>query len=515
MSQTDLIHFANQSKQKFTKTTRSGGSDENDNNNNTQSSSRLSLTQGDLPGYTGWGRPSWTTAPWYKVVYPSTTTPQAGIPFKLKIVCRGGDEQVQQKCNSFHALFYVRAYGPTVLTGTVERRVEQSSNSAEYEVTFLFFEPGDYVIEIVVAFSDVPPIEEFPLTTNEPAYEGYLLPEMPSILKVYGTSLFHQKNATQKQRTCQFDDIYESSTTSALERGTWVLRTKVATAKVSSEININKQNFSFEGYQTGKNSLGFSMQYKPSNCDLLPIKDVVMALKALKQSGDVHIVFMGDSNMLAQHDRFNSILGRDIAKSYLSTHGGLHLSLPQLKKDLENLSRTAAKNKTKRYFLVFNAGLHDLDKHCAQSWSGFRKQNNITSSDKNFSCIHEYRDNMEKLIQLVKDVPFELRFFLSTTAGWLKWGNYGFAWPSERQQKYPVDSHVCGIFNEVAWEMMQDHNIPFLDTYWLSLSRPDHTQIQRGGKIGGKMVHLGVEIYDVLLRKYLSLILLSLSTDSA
>ena len=85
-------------------------------------------------------------------------------------------------------------------------------------------------------------------------------------------------------------------------------------------------------------------------------------------------------------------------------------------------------------------------------------------------------------------------------------GKLWFSWPANRSQEYLLDSHACQQFNQVAWDVVNTH-IPVVDAYWLTLSRPDHRQIDEDSKRGKKLVHHGVEVYNVLVRKWLSLIL--------
>ncbi|KAL7556583.1 hypothetical protein ACA910_003476 [Epithemia clementina (nom. ined.)] len=121
------------------------------------SSTSSSLRLGDLPGYTGWARPSWTTAHWYKGFYDTSAPPQVDIPYHIQIACRVDDDHhVDEKtddkyqslekpatmCPSLNAIFYVRAYGPNILTGTV-KNVNQEKDGHKlyhiYQVTLLFF----------------------------------------------------------------------------------------------------------------------------------------------------------------------------------------------------------------------------------------------------------------------------------------------------------------------------------------------------------------------------------------
>ena len=481
----------------------------------------MALTIGDLPGYTGFGRASSTTAPWYRVVYPRTMEAQVGIPYQFHIVCQ------HVACQDLSAVFYMRAYGPTLLTGTLQRIIKHdgisihstttTTTTTYYEATLVFFEPGNYVLEVVLSFSHVFSIDKYPITTTEPLYEGYLLPHMPSILTVVGSSLFSYNNNNHTEpaswKACQSQDIYETSPTSALERGTWSLQSKVSShgAFPIPTKDMDNNTF-FQRYKEGTNSVGFRMRYRAVGCNLRPMQELVQDMLALDDVDRIHVVMMGDSNMAAQYKLLRSLLGRRVKSTIIRTNDGLHVRLPEIRHDLDQLLRSNKdKNnnstKTKFYFL-FNAGLHEIARLCSSRFTGSRRATISIPDDEEFSCIDEYRKSLEVVVQMAKDFPFDLRVFQSTTAGWLKWGNYGFSWPANRSQEYPLDSHACQQFNQVAWDVVNTHNgIPVVDAYWLTLSRPDHRQIDEDSKRGKKLVHHGVEVYNVLVRKWLSLIL--------
>ena len=61
--------------------------------------------------------------------------------------------------------------------------------------------------------------------------------------------------------------------------------------------------------------------------------------------------------------------------------------------------------------------------------------------------------------------------------------------------------------------MITQNGIPVMDAYWLSLSRPDHRQINVDNTLAGQLVHAGPEIYSVLTRKWAMMILERLQTE--
>ena len=73
-------------------------------------------------------------------------------------------------------MFYLRAYGPSVIPGRV---TSHTGNS--YILHFIPLDPGVYTVEAVLTFSNAPAMDRFPLPPKQlqPAYEGYLLPGFP------------------------------------------------------------------------------------------------------------------------------------------------------------------------------------------------------------------------------------------------------------------------------------------------------------------------------------------------
>eukprot|EP00977_Amphora_coffeiformis_P011919 scaffold2917_cov191-Amphora_coffeaeformis.AAC.12 len=61
---------------------------------------------------------------------------------------------------------------------------------------------------------------------------------------------------------------------------------------------------------------------------------------------------------------------------------------------------------------------------------------------------------------------------------------------------------------------MREHDIPVMDSFWLTYARPDHREIDVLNSRGKKMVHAGVEVYNVLLRQWLIAVLQAASEDS-
>lgn len=98
-------------------------------------------------------------------------------------------------------------------------------------------------------------------------------------------------------------------------------------------------------------------------------------------------------------------------------------------------------------------------------------------------------------------IPSLLTVFQTTTAAWPKWGNYGVSWPANSTQPMPFVADFVMHFNELAWGVMRDRNIPVMDAYWLTSSRPDHRESTISNNLAAALAHAGPDVYAVLVRK--------------
>ncbi len=69
--------------------------------------------------------------------------------------------------------------------------------------------------------------------------------------------------------------------------------------------------------------------------------------------------------------------------------------------------------------------------------------------------------------------------------------------------------HLAHHFNTIAYDIIQmtSNNILIADGYWLTLPRPDHTQVSTQNEVGKHLVHPGFEVLSVLARRWFMLIL--------
>jgi len=523
------------------------------------------LVQGDLPGYTGWFRPDTSLAGHFSIVGVRAAVGReedgGGEPSSSSSLSFKGDGAVvvpvrhrwtvrircnHPECRNGGSLFYVRAYGPSILPGRVT-----DLGIGIYDVSVVFFDPGTYQLEVVLTFSKPPPVASYPLNRTV-AYEGYLLPGFPMEVRVPDaydagddarrsgggllrrirerrrTQLSSTGIARQQQpnsRLCETRDLLETGPDSAVERGRWLVTRKVAARRYSSDLSHHEQ--SLRGYQVGDNSIGFRADYVPTDCALISdrqVRDADILLKALESSNivvrpssksnlesksspyrqPIRVIFIGDSNMRIQRDYFNdNCFGGALYTELIDTSGGIAAALPSIRQRLEYLKAEA--NSTN--FVIFNTGLHDLDRLCV--FKDINMNHSYVDITKpGFSCFELYAKTLDEFVDVVKAFPSALTVWQSTSAGWPKWGVYGAAWNPRVRQIVQLSPNAVESLNAVAWEVVAEKKgVPVMDYYWLTLSRPDNRQIDEENRLTQHLVHPGLEVLSAVARKWATMIL--------
>ena len=350
-----------------------------------------SLRPGELPGYTGWARPEYTLAGDFHVVKISSKNAVADKEWYVEVAC------TLPECKDGGAEFYLRAYGPTVITGLVEDNADGT-----YRMSFHPLDEGAYTVEVVLAFSNAPSIDDFPLGDGggvlvEPGYEGYLLAEFPLQLRVMPTpSALHRNNFIDVP-WCNSNDLSGFEDSAVLRRGRWVVADRVRDSHHKNH-TADANKVSLEGYQYGYNSLGILMEYVPTDCRLLDQQQIVLQddniLKQCIGDGgqDVHVIFVGDSVMGLEYRAFNEILqaadisssiSGSISTSIVGTHGGLSKQLDAV---IETLQEMKEKDPDQKRLILFNSGLHDIAQLCSVKYKKARREY-LDFADGAFSCV--------------------------------------------------------------------------------------------------------------------------------
>jgi len=484
-----------------------------------------SISPGELPGYTGWGRPEKTLAGSFYMKSTSMEYLQIGKEFVITVQCKGHENCV--KANDSNSLFFLRAYGPAVLPGIVRNTTSRSDGY--YDVVFVFYDPGLYTIEIVLTFSNSPPLSVFPMKdeSQQPPYEGYLLPGFPLLVTVQEpahatgikiekqSQIYRESNRFTSEKACKFDDLIENSHTSAMTKARWVVASKINDREYFSK-TMESEVISKLGYATNVNSLGINMEYKyNSNCLLMPEssfdKNLYDQRSFYRCPQTIHIVYVGDSVLRIQKDMLQNLLNgiTTVQFDYLSLYGGYRrnqiLGPSNIEDFLRDVQKKAAPNDMK--VILFNTGLHDIHRLCGTEFGDERREyldlDRLNSGS--FSCVDEYRALFREFLDVIKEFPAQLKIFQSTTAAWAKYGNYGIGW-DHNPQRMPLVSDFSAVFNEIAFEVLADYkeDIEVMDGYWITYPRPDNREI---GDIGNKLSHPGVEVLSAMARKWAMLIL--------
>ncbi|OEU21532.1 hypothetical protein FRACYDRAFT_235157 [Fragilariopsis cylindrus CCMP1102] len=525
------------------------------------SNGRNTLYPGQLPGYTGWARPEYTLARSFTIQSISNSDIiQVGKEFIITVQCqncagntsrRNDDKDKDNEVNN-ESLFFLRAYGKSVVPGTVTKRSNDNNEHDEsntiYDIVFLFFDSGIYTIEVVLTFSNPPSIYKFPLEQEqeqgeeEPSYEGYLLPGFPLIVNVVidqddvqkedvqGSSSSSSSSSSEKIQTqtqldkavvlpvvyCKSNDLIETSFNSAIKKARWIIIDQdMEKDYYSTTMNttlISKLNY----YDTNRNSIGINMEYKyNNNCLLIP---EFAFDKNLHPNQRAFSKCYSDSVLRIQNKMLEKLLLKNggipstnvtFQFHFLSLHGGYRRNqiigpsnVTQFLSDIQKNDEVGIK------VILFNTGLHDIHRLCGSEFSNERKEYLTTSSISSFSCVDEYKALLIDFVTVIQDFPAQLKVFQSTTAAWPKYGNWGIQW-DHNGQRMPLVSDFSAVFNDIAYEVILDANnnydgIDIMDGYWITYPRPDNREI---GDIGNKLSHPGSEVVSAMSRKWATLIL--------
>ena len=498
-----------------------------------QQSLLIALAPGELPGYTGWARPERTLAGYFTLresprVGNGAVVP-AGKDWMVHLQCQGHAD-----CATATSWFYVRAYGPAVITGQVTPVVSDkgSKGGRMYQVRFRPLDPGVYHVEVVLAFSQPPALQAFPLSADHPPvyYEGYLLPGFPMPLTVTDDSSATTKPtsttiARQDLPFCQAHQLYEASTTTAMERARWLVTDK--NHQRSHHLQTSKpDSASLVDYQKAFNSLGVTFEYAFKDCQLLPPSSQsdadpfkCLADKRAKPQQMVHVILIGDSTMRLQKVAFEKQIVQQstmnaqgkIQVSFIELYGGTLKCIRQTGPNVTTVLHSLAAQPNERRIVLFNTGMHDIHRLCGAEWTEDRQQY-LSPHEQEQPCSTLYRQAVRSLADAVQQFSAELKLFQTTTAGWPKHGNYNVHWDPAYGQGLPMDPSFVERFNRLALETLkEDHfaksNFKIVDGYWITLARPDNRETDRKVSTGKKLSHPGLEVVDAMVRVWTMLVI--------
>lgn len=358
------------------------------------------ILPGELPGYTGWARPTTTLARQFRAV-PSNKTMQVtqGDSFRL---------QVQDSSSQHDSLFFVRAYGPAILAGSVV-----AHDVGVYNITIgPLWDVGLYTLEIVLEFSDVSQQwwRRLPLLEGEPSYEGFVVSHAPRSFRVIHPE--SNISATENLPLCQTEHIVEDSSLSL--KGRWKLMGK----SILQEYNASStHNLSvLESYQTGPTSLGFQTEYVPFHCRLMSREEASNpdSFRAVRKSSSLlhqqrdsyfHVVLIGDSNIKLQADLLRDYWRQlPIPITRISTNRGLVQIWSALQAKLHNISNGVTPDHTHYFLVLVNSGMHDIHRLCSAEMRGDRETYLTNATEQELPCIDLYQEYVGKLLDLIQFV---------------------------------------------------------------------------------------------------------------
>jgi len=379
-----------------------------------------------------------------------------------------------------------------------------AKDEGKYEMKLIPLDPGVYTVEVVLSFSSPNAFSSFPLAsgTPEPAYEGYLLPGFPIRINVNINSANTGGRTNDAVPLCSFRQLVETSPNSVLSKARWHVDSKANERGYTS--SLAGKRVSKEGYKQSTNSIGIQMSYDYSpNCTLLASRSFQKQGSSHPfhqcESKDIKVIFIGDSVMRVQWNRFDELVKGipSVSTDYISLYGGYRMCERQDPTISQKLDAIYAKSENSVKAIIFNTGMHDIHRLCGSEWFEDRKNyidESVLSAD--FSCMREYESIIKDFADLISSVPADLKIFQSTTSAWPKYGNYGIQWPFGAQL-LPLDSSFVAPFNEIAFTVLREYHktIQIMDGFWITHSRPDNREVE---EIGKKLSHPGLEVQGAM-----------------
>lgn len=502
-----------------------------------------SLAPGDLPGYTGWGRPTFTLAGYFAIEQEDPIIMTALEPWRATLVCRD-----HPLCAMGNAQFFVRAYGPAILTGTVtpldrtSRTTSDSDSEFRYKVLLEpIQDPGTYTVEVVLTFSHPPNVTDFPIPEKDLAkyhlqYEGHLLPGFPRILNILdekktneAKSISPISNKNEKKSAaalCNLDQLTIQRPIDGLTQGRWKVTQLARLQKLNQTVSPTSKTLnqvSLRRFQQGTNSLGINAEYKFNNCRLLPAPTEQLNPFAICPSTKpIHILLIGDSVMRLQHTFFHAWVARapHIQVDFIELYGGYFLTQLQTGPKIRH---TLAQTPTgaQRRFVLFNTGLHDIHRLCGTQYEAER-HTYLRDDLRLQPCAAQYQLAIQDFVRAIREsaettIP-TTAVFQTSTAAWPKYGNWGVNfWDPRYGQPLPLDGTMIEWFNSLAWRALRSQQeqqqsspnfqLHVVDAYWMSRSRPDDREINKDQSIGKKLSHPGLQVLEAMSRVWMMVLL--------
>ena len=366
--------------------------------------------------FKGWARPDTTIAPFFTLKLEPLTNVRVREIYTVSIHCSQLFPECQGNHNNF---FYSRAYGPSIITGKTRK------NGDVYDIDFFFMDAGEYTVEIVLTFSNVQDLDEYPLPNEEQekAYEGWPLSGFPMQITVLPSKNNHDNSNNLCQEEQLISNAHEYKNDPFQARWRVIDKVNVPTSLTKTASSQMKHSIDSEhfllGYESGGSTLGYKMDYQHNDCHLIPeffeesSYSISTCLTNTKKT--IHMIFIGDSNFERQKWYMEDILLPQIPQhsiqiTFLTTKGGLVTRLDEIKSKLDEIKSTETIN-----YIFFNAGLHEIKYFCSRVGEETRREiwNEL---DEFLSCSDIYEESFTQLLDILHEFPAEKKIFRTTTA---------------------------------------------------------------------------------------------------
>lgn len=366
---------------------------------------------------------------------------------------------------------------------------------------------GEYTVQAIVTYSNPVAEDLFPLTTNQlppPYYEGYFLRDFPLKLNVDPPPV----PARLSSSLCSIENLtFRNLDKDLWKRASWFVE------RVNSHNPYaiqSSNNITLRGHQEGRNSLGFSATFQFENgCVLQKVPEQV-SQRCGVQRQPLHIILIGDSVMRLQRDYLLDHLDPTRYKvSFMELYGGYWLCKrsadgPHITDFLATISAADQANT----IVLFNTGMHDIHRLCGPTFADERRTY-LNATELSLPCTTNYQRAIADALSILARIPAAVRIVQTTHAAWPKFGNYGVAWDPRHGQTLPLDAAFCARFNTVLVQEVVRYNdmiaagdpaVHMVDTYWMTLARPDNRETNAKNDIGKKLSHPGQEVIQFMVR---------------
>lgn len=110
---------------------------------------------------------------------------------------------------------------------------------------------------------------------------------------------------------------------------------------------------------------------------------------------------------------------------------------------------------------------------CGGAWQGF-------ADAEDYDCVASYRALLRHVIEYAGAARLDggVKIFRSTTAAWLKWGNWRVNWTEhDRLQPFTQSWLTVAGFNDLAVPLFREAGWHVVDGFGSTIGRPDHTEV--------------------------------------